>query len=120
MTNVPVWCMSKKSKIILFYFKIGVDADNKNFVGQPCCDQLLDNIWYDNMNPFQSTFTKRIKLFLSFITFDLLAPIIVSFCEAKSSSDDSPNNKKRIYEMTVNQTEDEEETKKLLPKSKNR
>ena len=61
--------------------QVAVDADDKLFVGQPCCDQLLNNIWYDKMEPFQSTMGKRLRLLLSIGTFGLLAPLLITFRE---------------------------------------
>lgn len=59
--------------------QIAVDADDKNFVGQPCCDQLLNNVWYDKMEPFQSTLSKRLRLFVSIGTLGFAAPFLISF-----------------------------------------
>jgi len=95
--------------------KVAVDADDKNFVGQPCCDQLLNNIWYDKMETFQSTLRQRFGLLLSFCTFGLLAPFFISFRQENLPSDSLSNQRKRNYQMTVNETmEEEEEMRKEL------
>ena len=96
----------------MIYFKVAIDADDKNFVGQPCCDQLLNNIWYDKMEPFQSTLSKRIKLLLSICTLGLLAPILITFRDEHPAPNYFENDRKKNYEMTVNEIE--EETKELL------
>ena len=59
--------------------QVAVDADDKNFVGQPCCDQLLNKIWYDKIEPFQTNISKRIRLLIGVVTFGLFAPMIISF-----------------------------------------
>ena len=78
-----------------FFFKVAVDADDKSFVGQPCCDQLLDKIWFGKIEPFQSSFRKRSALLLSFCTFGLLAPFFVSFREETLVEENFLNNRKR-------------------------
>jgi len=95
--------------------KVAVDADDKEFVGQPCCDQLLNNIWYDKMEPFQTTYRGRIGLLLSICTFGLLAPVLILFRKEKSF-DDFPDNERENHQMTLNQKEEDETTKALLPK----
>jgi hypothetical protein len=68
------------------------------------------------MEPFQSTFYERIGLLLSICTFGLLAPFVVSF-RKEHSYDNIPDDRRENYEMTLNQKDEEEEsTKKLLPK----
>ena len=86
-----------------------MDADDKNFVGQPCCDQLLNNIWYDKMEPFQSTISKQLLLFLSLCTFGLVAPLMISFREEQDDLDYSSNDHRRTPEMMVNETDEERE-----------
>ncbi|CAM2727627.1 unnamed protein product [Rotaria socialis] len=98
--------------------QVAVDADDKSFVGQPCCDQLLNNIWYDKMEPLESTSFERIKFVSSILTFGLFAPVIISFRQEKSDSIDFDNDRTNNYEMTVNQTEDE--TTPLLSKTRQR
>ncbi len=100
--------------------KVAADADDKNFVGQPCCDQLLNNIWYHKMEPFQSTLGESIGLLISVCTLGLFAPFLISFRKDESLLNQSSNDQKRTFEMTVNQTpeEVEEEMKKaLLPRT---
>jgi hypothetical protein len=124
VSSLQVKFLNKEAKrrfsFFLFYFKVAVDADDKNFVGQPCCDQLLNNVWFDKMEPYQSTLVKRIGILLSILTFGLLAPILVSFRqnESDSNSDYILNKQKQDYGMTVNEAE--EDTKDLLPKTTNR
>ncbi|CAF3990732.1 unnamed protein product [Rotaria sordida] len=98
--------------------QVAVDADDKCFVGQPCCDQLLNNIWYDKIEPAQFTLLQRIGLLLGIFTFGLLAPFFVSFRKYKRTPIYFENDRKRNYEMTVNETE--QETKPLVTKTKER
>jgi len=63
--------------------QIAVDADDKNFVGQPCCDQLLTNIWYDKIEPYQANLSNRLRLLLSISTFGLLSSILLCFRKEK-------------------------------------
>jgi hypothetical protein len=118
--------ISHKRKLKFFsFFQVAVDADDKNFVGQPCCDQLLNNVWYNKMEPLQSSFSPWFGILLSIFTFGILAPVpkLVAFRKEESSADDFPFDQKETYEMTVNQTkeEDEEEMrKKLLPRQTKR
>ncbi|CAF2128607.1 unnamed protein product [Rotaria magnacalcarata] len=95
--------------------QVAVDADDKDFVGQPCCDQLLNNIWFDKMKPFQFTLRERGQVLLSIFTFGLLAPVLIKFRENKSDSANFDNDRKKNYEMTVNETEQDE--KSLLRKT---
>ncbi|CAF3473511.1 unnamed protein product [Rotaria socialis] len=95
--------------------QVAVDADDKDFVGQPCCDQLLNNIWFDKMKPFQFTLRERGQVLLSIFTFGLLAPFLIKFRENKSDSANFDNDRKKNYEMTVNETEQDE--KSLLRKT---
>ena len=44
---VVFFCL--KRSFFSYREKVAVDADDKTFVGQPCCDQLLNNVWYDKM-----------------------------------------------------------------------
>ncbi|CAF3112137.1 unnamed protein product [Rotaria sp. Silwood2] len=98
--------------------QVAVDANDKNFVGQPCCDQLLNSIWHDKIEPVQFTLIQRIGLLLSLCTFGLLAPLFVSFRKSKSAPIYFDNDRKRSNKMSVNETE--QETKPLLSKIKER
>ncbi|CAF4285885.1 unnamed protein product [Rotaria sp. Silwood2] len=98
--------------------QVAVDADDKTFVGQPCCDQLLNSIWYDKIEPSQFTLLQRFGLLISICTFGLLAPFCVSFREDKSAPISFDNDRKKRYDMTVNETE--QDTKPLLSKTKER
>jgi hypothetical protein len=93
--------------------QVAVDADDKNFIGQPCCDQLLNNIWYDKMEPFQSTIPDRIRLLIGVCTFGLLAPVLVTFRKEQCF-----NQEKRVNELIINQRE--EEGKELIPRKTKR
>lgn len=59
--------------------QVAVDADDKSFVSQPCCDLLLNNIWFDSIQPVQSNFMTRIQFWSSFFTFGLISPFVLSF-----------------------------------------
>ncbi|CAF4283363.1 unnamed protein product, partial [Rotaria sp. Silwood2] len=98
--------------------QVAVDANDKNFVGQPCCDQLLNSIWHDKIEPVQFTLIQRIGLLLSLCTFGLLAPLFVSFRKSKSAPIYFDNDRKRSNKRSVNETE--QETKPLLSKIKER
>jgi hypothetical protein len=93
---------SFENDFIEFPIQVAFDADDKNFVGQPCCDQLLDNIWYDKMEPFQSTISDRIRLLFSICTLGLLAPVLVAFRKEQCI-----DQYQRINELTINQKEEE-------------
>ena len=96
--------------------QVAVDADDKIFVGQPCCDQLLNNIWYDKMEPFQSTMGKRLRLLLSVASFGLLAPILITFREEHAA--DKPSLITEENEMRIN--EQDQERKTFIPKETKR
>jgi hypothetical protein len=66
------------------------------------------------MEPFQPSMRRRFGLLLSVLTFGLLAPVLVSFREERLHE----HKQKTNYEMTVNQTKEEEEEmkKELLPR----
>ncbi|CAF4113570.1 unnamed protein product, partial [Rotaria sp. Silwood2] len=96
--------------------QVAVDADDKSFVSQPCCNQLLNNIWHDKIEPIQFTLLQRIGLLLSICTFGLLAPVFITFREVKSAPIDFNNNRKRTNYITVNETE--QETKSLSSRIK--
>ncbi|CAF1134485.1 unnamed protein product [Rotaria sp. Silwood1] len=96
--------------------QVAVDADDKSFVSQPCCAQLLNSIWHDKIEPTQFTLLQRIGLLLSICTFGLFAPVFVSFRKVKSAPIDFVNDRKRNNNMIVNETV--QETKQLLPKIK--
>jgi hypothetical protein len=73
----------------------------------------LNNIWYDKIEPFQSTISGRIGLLLSICTFGLLAPLFVSFRQPQFL-----DKHKQINEMIVNQSEEKE--KELKPRKMKR
>lgn len=102
----------------MFYFKVAVDADDKKFVGQPCCDQLLNNIWYDKLEPAQLSLSKRFLFLLSVLSFGLAAPFFIQYRVEKEPSKYDEIPQKQTYEMTVNETQSEEAS--LLPKRKER
>ncbi|CAF4967766.1 unnamed protein product [Rotaria sp. Silwood1] len=87
--------------------QVAVDADDKSFVSQPCCDQLLNNIWHDKIEPIQFTLLQCIELLLSIFSFGLLAPVFITFREVKLAPIDFNNDQKRNNFMTVNETEQE-------------
>jgi hypothetical protein len=105
-------------QFLFISFQVAVDADDKNFVGQPCCDQLLGNIWYNKIDSARTDTLKRLRLLLSICTFGLLAPAIIQFREKASESDRSHKDQIKDYEMTVNETEAEK--KELLPRTTQR
>jgi hypothetical protein len=75
------------------------------------------------MEPFQSTLGDIIGLLISVCTLGLSAPFLISFRKDKSPSNESSNDQRRTFEMTVNQTQEEveEEMKKaLVPRTKKR
>ncbi|UJR35044.1 hypothetical protein I4U23_027820 [Adineta vaga] len=96
--------------------QVAVDADDKNFVGQPCCDQLLNNVWYDKLDSYQSTIIRRLLILLSICTFGLLGPLVVSYRkpDERESERFDHQHEKKDHEMTVNETVDE--TRALIPK----
>ena len=84
------------------FLQVAVDADDKNFVGQPCCDQLLNNIWYDKMEPFQTTISNRTGLLLSLSSLGLLGPILMNF-----RKDQELIEEKRVVELNINEKDEE-------------
>ena len=93
---------------------MAADANDKNFIGQPCCDQLLDNVWYDKVDPLSKA---PYKLILSICTFGLLAPCLLSFRQEKSAESElNPSQEK--HEMMINASEEEKQV--LLPKTTKR
>ena len=95
--------------------QVAVDADDKNFVGQACCDQLLNNIWYGKMLPFRSSSSKRAQLILSIFSLGLVAPFLVNFRPEIESPEEE---RRKTYEMTVNGPEDQ--PKKVEPRVQRR
>ncbi|CAF1054407.1 unnamed protein product [Adineta steineri] len=93
--------------------QVAVDADDKNFIGQPCCDQVLNNIWYDKMEPFQSTLSDKIKLILGISTFGILAPFLVTFRTEQSLLNYTFEEDRQINGIKINEIE--EEKKQLKP-----
>jgi hypothetical protein len=87
------------------------------FVGQPCCDQLLNNIWYDKMQPFHSNLSGRIRLLLSICTFGLLAPALVPFRNPQLAFEYSLNERKQNNDLMINQKEEEENILLKPPKT---
>ncbi|CAF1497211.1 unnamed protein product, partial [Rotaria sordida] len=87
--------------------QVAVDADDKSFVSQPCCDQLLNNIWHDKIEPIQFTLLQHIGLLFSICTFGLLAPIFITFRKVKLIPIDFNNDRKRNNYMTINEIEQE-------------
>lgn len=78
-----------------------MDADDKNFVGQPCCDQLLNNIWYDQMEPFQTSISNRMSLLLSLSSLGLLASLLINF-----RKDQELIEEKRVFQLNINEREE--------------
>ncbi|CAF1249047.1 unnamed protein product [Adineta ricciae] len=100
--------------------QVAVDADDKNFVGQPCCDQLLNNVWYDKLDPYKTTLIRRVLVLISVCSFGLLAPLLVAYRKPPldSENDGFQSFEKTKQSMTVNETQDE--TDALIPKRKQR
>ena len=59
------------------------------------------------MEPFQSTKSHRIRLFLSICTFGLLAPVLVSFRKEQISQDLLSTESNQNNELMINQKEQE-------------
>lgn len=89
--------------------QVAVDADDKHFVGQPCCDQLLTNIWYDKIVAVQSGLKDRICLMLSIGTFGLLAQFLLDFRAEQKLKDDTAE--KQRVDPTVKPNDMEPEQK---------
>lgn len=96
---------------------MAVDADDKNFVRQPCCDQLLNNIWHDRMERLQ-TLSHHVKFLISCITLGLLAPVLMKFPRTKKDDDVVVHNVSGRYEMTVNENRDSTDMQQELIQSK--
>ncbi|CAF4466447.1 unnamed protein product, partial [Didymodactylos carnosus] len=84
--------------------QIAVDADNKEFVGQPCCDQLLTNIWYDKINPIQTQMKKKLSVLFNILTFGLFAHFIVNFRVERMVKNQTIKN-----ELIINENEQSED-----------
>ena len=82
--------------------QVAVDADDKNFVGQPCCDQLLTNIWFAKMEPSRSSTILSIPFVFSVATLGLFAPFLLAFREEKCLPLNDSNDRRRSHEMAVN------------------
>lgn len=100
--------------------QVAVDADDKNFVGQPCCDQLLNNVWYDKLDPYKTTLIRRVLVLISVCSFGLLAPFLVAYRKPSldSETDGFQSFEETKNTMTVNETQDE--TDALISKKKQR
>lgn len=93
-----------------------MDADDKNFVGQPCCDQLLNNIWHDRIEILQ-TKVHYVKFLISCLTLGLCAPFLLKFRQVEESGKDVVHNVRDSYEMTVNENGDTTDMRQGLIKS---
>ena len=79
-------------------------------MGQPCCDQLLTNIWHGKIQDIQSTGSKHARLLIGIGTFGLLAPMLVPFREdtrqpasnGMTRSIDSPEMLLRLKDYGIN------------------
>ena len=100
--------------------QVAVDADDKSFVGQPCCDQLMNNVWYGKMIPFRSLAAKRIQLILSVFSLGLLAPFLVVFRPENTVVPNPDEARKRTYEMTLNGPDEPPPPKALEPRLQRR
>jgi hypothetical protein len=58
--------------------KVAADANDKLFIATPCCVQAMNNVWYDKIRP-EKSLTNILAILISFFTFGLLAPILVTF-----------------------------------------
>jgi hypothetical protein len=100
----------------IFCFQVAVDADDKQFVGQPCCDQLLNNVWYGKIDSSISSFLQWIGMIISILTFGLTAPFLVPFREEKKLMNEFQLGQKKTPGMMVNQLQEEEEDEDELRK----
>ena len=96
--------------------QVAVDADDKNFVGQPCCDQLLTNIWFAKMEPSRSSTILSIPFVLSVASLGLLAPFLLAFRQKKHLSTNDPTDRRESHEMVVNSRGDEDKDSSVRPK----
>ena len=97
-------------------FQVAVDADDKQFVGQPCCDQLLNNVWYGKIDSSISSSLQWIGMIISILTFGLTAPFLVPFREENKLTNEFELGQKKTPDMMVNQLQEEEEDEDELRK----
>ncbi|CAF1532094.1 unnamed protein product [Adineta ricciae] len=86
--------------------QVAVDADDKNFVGQPCCDQLMNSIWFDKIVPFRSTLSDRLRFILAISTFGLLAQFIIPFRTEQELSKHDFEDHNQQKQLKINQEDD--------------
>ena len=85
---------------------MAVDADDKNFVGQPCCDQLMNNIWFDKIVSFRSTLSDRLRFMLAVSTFGLLAQFIIPFRTEQELPKHDFEDHNQQKQLKINQEDD--------------
>ena len=66
--------------------KVAANAEDRLFIGRPCCVQAMYNAWFDKIHPEQEEPTNKIALIAGFATFGLTAPPFVTYRESISVS----------------------------------
>ncbi len=78
---------------------------------------MLNNIWYDKIEPFRTTISDRIRLGLAIGTFGLLAPVLVSFRQEQALANSFFEERRQSNQLKINE---KEERKELQPQKTNR
>jgi len=64
---------------LILYLKIAAHAEAKLFIATTASVQAMNNIWYNKINPSQSTSRNQIAMTLGVFSFGLLAPCFVTY-----------------------------------------
>ncbi|CAF4965190.1 unnamed protein product [Rotaria sp. Silwood1] len=60
--------------------QVAVAAENINFMGQPCCNQVLNNIWLNQLQPnYRDSRLYPTYITISVFTLGLLAPLLLQY-----------------------------------------
>lgn len=56
--------------------QVAANAHDKNFLGEPCCEEVMNNIWFDKLLPMKKTTLNVVKLVIALLTLGLAAPLL--------------------------------------------
>ncbi|CAF1587531.1 unnamed protein product, partial [Didymodactylos carnosus] len=65
--------------------QVAIAADDKAFVHEETCHLLLTNIWFDKIDPVQTSTKEIIKIFISLLTLGMMAHSLVLFRTVETS-----------------------------------
>ena len=72
---------------------MAISSCSKLFINTDCFNQVLNRIWYNRLLRTDKSFFGIVKFTISFLTFGLLAPYVMSYCPAEGvGKDNLPDN----------------------------